>query len=71
MLGALTLLVPGVPRLKEWAFAGLAIDLVSAMYSMAAVGDPPSMWAPVTIGLVMLAAAHTLHHRRLVRLRAG
>ena len=65
ILGALTILQPRFPRLKEWAFAGLAFDLISAMYSSAAVGDPVSQWAPITVGLVLLAAAYTLHHRRL------
>ena len=31
ILGALTILQPRFPRLKEWAFAGLAFDLISAM----------------------------------------
>lgn len=70
-LGAVTLLVPGFPRLKEWAFAGLAFDLISAMYSMASAGDPVAMWGPVAIPLLLLAAAHTLHHRRLARQRAA
>lgn len=65
ILGALTILQPRFPRLKEWAFAGLAFDLISAMYSSAAVGDRVSQWAPITVGLVLLAAAYTLHHRRL------
>lgn len=65
LLGAITILQPKFPRLKEWAFAGIAFDLISAMYSSAAVGDPVVQWAPITIGLVLLAAAYTLHHRRI------
>ena len=65
VLGALTILQPNFPRLKEWAFAGIAFDLISAMYSSAAVGDAVSQWAPITIGLLLLAAAYTLHHRRI------
>jgi hypothetical protein len=33
ILGGLGLLVPNVPRLTEWAYAGLAIDLSLAFYS--------------------------------------
>jgi uncharacterized membrane protein YphA (DoxX/SURF4 family) len=33
MLGALALLVPGFPRLKEWAYAGLFFDLTGAAIS--------------------------------------
>jgi hypothetical protein len=31
--------IPGVPRLKEWAYAGFFIDLTAAAISRAAVGD--------------------------------
>ena len=40
LLGVATLLVPGLPRLKEWAYAGFMINLVSAVASHLAVGDP-------------------------------
>jgi len=33
ILGGLGLLIPNVPRLTEWAYAGLAIDLSLAFYS--------------------------------------
>ena len=65
LLGALTILQPKFPRLKEWAFAGIAFDLISAMYSGISVGDPVAQWAPISIGLVLLAAVYTLHHRRV------
>jgi hypothetical protein len=32
-LGAIAILVPGFPRLKEWAYAGLFFDLLGAAYS--------------------------------------
>jgi hypothetical protein len=33
LLGAITILIPGIPRLKEWAYAGFAYDLIAAIYS--------------------------------------
>lgn len=33
-LGCIALLVPGFPRLKEWAYAGLFFDLLGAVVSM-------------------------------------
>ena len=33
LLGVAAILYPGLPRLKEWAYAVLHCDLVSAMYS--------------------------------------
>jgi hypothetical protein len=38
ILGAITILVPGYPRLKEWAYAGIFFDLTGAAVSCAAVG---------------------------------
>jgi len=39
LLGALAIVVPGLPRLKEWAYAGFFFDLTSAAFSRAMVGD--------------------------------
>src|ERR1700678_1918676 len=37
-LGAIAILAPGYPRLKEWAYAGIFFDLTGAAASCAAVG---------------------------------
>jgi|SRR5579859_4480993 len=39
LLGALALLVPGFPRLKEWAYAGTLFALTGAIASGVASGD--------------------------------
>jgi uncharacterized membrane protein YphA (DoxX/SURF4 family) len=66
ILGAITLLTPGFPRLKEWAYAGFTFDIISAVYSMIAVGDPVAKWAPICIFLVFLAISYIYHHKLLV-----
>jgi hypothetical protein len=38
VLGAVAILVPGYPRLKEWAYAGIFFDVTGAAVSCAAVG---------------------------------
>jgi hypothetical protein len=38
VLGAIAILVPRFPRLKEWAYAGIIFDLTGAVASIAAVG---------------------------------
>jgi uncharacterized membrane protein YphA (DoxX/SURF4 family) len=38
ILGAIAILVPRFPRLKEWAYAGIFFDLTGAAASTAAVG---------------------------------
>jgi len=44
LLGAVALLVPKRPLLKEWAYAGIAIDLGSAIIAHLAVGDGAQAW---------------------------
>ena len=39
VLGAVALLVPGYPRLKEWVYAGAVINYASAVASHLVVGD--------------------------------
>ena len=44
LVGVVLLLAPASARLKEWAYAGFAIDLVSAVIAHLAVGDGPEAW---------------------------
>jgi hypothetical protein len=44
LLGVLMILAPASPRLKEWAYAGFAIDLASALIAHFSVGDRPQAW---------------------------
>ena len=39
VVGALVILLPGMPRIKEWAYAGLFIDVSGAIFAHAAVSD--------------------------------
>ncbi|TGE20553.1 DoxX family protein [Hymenobacter aquaticus] len=64
LLGVLALLVPGFPRLREWAYAGFVFDLAGAMYSGLAVGDPLSTWLPLTIGFLVIATSYVTNRRR-------
>jgi hypothetical protein len=44
VLGVVLLLAPVPARLKEWAYAGFAIDLGSALIAHVSVGDGPQAW---------------------------
>ena len=44
-LGVVVLLAPVSPRLKEWAYAGFAITLASALIAHFAMGDGPQVWS--------------------------
>ena len=65
ILGVITILVPGFPRLKEWAYAGLVFDLIGALYSHISVGDPPSNWIFPIIGLLLVFGSYIFHRRKL------
>ena len=57
LLGAIVITVPGVPRLKEWAYAGFFIDLTAAAISRAAVGDSAAdIVAPLGFLALVLAS---------------
>jgi hypothetical protein len=63
LLGAVLLLAPVSARLKEWAYAGFAINLASAIIAHLAVGDGPEAWSwPVATGLLW-AVSYALWRR--------
>jgi hypothetical protein len=45
LLGVVLLLAPVPTRLKEWAYAGFAITLGSALIAHLSVGDGPEAWS--------------------------
>jgi hypothetical protein len=45
VLGVVLLLAPVPVRLKEWAYAGFAINLASALIAHLSVGDGPEAWS--------------------------
>jgi uncharacterized membrane protein YphA (DoxX/SURF4 family) len=60
ILGALALLAPRLPRLKEWAYAGIFFDLTGAAFSHAASGDAPGEIAAPLLFVVLLFASWAL-----------
>jgi uncharacterized membrane protein YphA (DoxX/SURF4 family) len=59
VLGAIAVAAPRLPRLKEWAYAGMAFDLTGAAVSHAASGDPVAKIATplVVLGVVIASWA--------------
>jgi putative oxidoreductase len=69
ILGVLTLLVPAIPaRVKEWAYAGFAFNLVSALIAHASIHDRHAAFAPSTITLLLGTCSYVLW-KRLENLR--
>jgi len=53
LLGAITILIPNLKKLKEWAYAGLFFDLAGAIYSgIAVAGKPDAMMAFMLVWIV-------------------
>jgi hypothetical protein len=65
LLGVIALLVPGFPRIKEWAYAGLIFDLLGATYSIIAAGGTPVQYVPMMLPLTLGAFSYVFYHRRL------
>ena len=57
LLGAITLLVPGYPRLKEWAYAGIFFELSGAAASwLLYEHNMGEALAPMLLALLTLAS---------------
>jgi uncharacterized membrane protein YphA (DoxX/SURF4 family) len=57
VLGSITLIVPGFPRLKEWAYAGMFFNMTGAFLSHAVVGDGAyHLIATATVALLVVAS---------------
>src|SRR6476619_1404237 len=50
-LGVIAILIPGYPRLKEWAYAGLFFDLIGAIYSVTSIGQEGWQFILLPLGL--------------------
>jgi uncharacterized membrane protein YphA (DoxX/SURF4 family) len=60
LLGAIAVVMPRFPRLKEWAYAGFFFDLTAAAVSRAAVGDSASDIVAPLVFLVLVLASWAL-----------
>ncbi|WP_315824317.1 DoxX family protein [Paraflavitalea speifideaquila] len=61
-LGVIAILLPGFPRIKEWAYAGLGFDLMGATYSIFAIGKPD--WMYMLLFVAFFFVSYYLYHRR-------
>jgi len=75
--GAITLMVPGFLRLKEWAYAGIVFELSGAVASLAACGHTAELIAPLFLLILALASwalrppSRTLGKPLVVELEGG
>jgi hypothetical protein len=64
LLGVAALLAPAPARVKEWAYAGFAIDLGSAVVAHLAVGDGPEAWGWAAATGVLWGLSYFFWRRR-------
>ncbi|NEW07697.1 DoxX family protein [Paenibacillus sp. SYP-B3998] len=60
LIGIIVLLVPKNYRLKEWAYAGFAIDCIAAFWSENAVGNPMGSIKSVVVFLFVMLSYYML-----------
>lgn len=65
VLGAVAIVIPGYPRIKEWAYAGLFFDLLGATYSAIAVDgfQPPMLF--MVLFFAFEGLSYGFYHKRL------
>ena len=64
--GVVVLLLPSLPHLKEWAYAGFTITLGSALIAHLAVGDDAAKWSWSVGTAVLLALSYLFYRKREV-----
>jgi hypothetical protein len=67
ILGVIAILIPGYPRIKEWAYAGLAYDLIGAIYSVVATNGLDFSMFFMLLPVTLLVLSYNLFHRKYKR----
>ena len=70
ILGCVAVLVPGFPRIREWAYAGLLFDLIGATYSQAATDGFKPVLCLMLLPIGLLFLSYFLWHKKL-QLKTG
>jgi hypothetical protein len=63
-LGVVVILIPGFPRLKEWAYAGLFFDLLGATYSVICIAGLQPSTAAMLPFFALEALSYIYYHKR-------
>jgi len=71
ILGVIAILIPGYPRVTEWAYAGLVFDLVGATYSQMASDLPKGGLLFMLFSFILAFGSYIYYHKRLKEKAAG
>lgn len=64
VLGVIAILIPGFPRVKEWAYAGLFLDMVSAVYSFYATNTLTVETSGMLLFFGLGIASYVFYHKK-------
>jgi hypothetical protein len=63
ILGAIAILVPGFPRIKEWAYAGLFFDLAGATFAVVSLSGFANGTPFMFVFIAFHLASYFLYHK--------
>ena len=63
ILGVIAILIPRAKLLKEWAYAGFAITMISGFIAHLSSGDPIWSASSALVALNLLLASYFTYHR--------
>ena len=64
-LGVVALLVPGYPRIREWAYAGFFFDILGAAYSIIMIEGFQLPQTFMLVLIIVMGISYIYHHKRL------
>ena len=70
LLGIIAILIPGLKRIKEWAYAGLFFDLAGVVFSALNFGFQPPLLT-MALPIALLFASYFLWHKVMKMEKAG
>ena len=63
ILGAIAIVVPGFPRIKEWAYAGLFFDLAGATFAVISISGFANGTPFMFVFIALHLASYFLYHK--------
>jgi hypothetical protein len=64
ILGVIAIVIPGYPRIKEWAYAGLTFDLAGATCAQIAIGAPIVNVSFMLPWFIFLFGSYVYYHKK-------
>ena len=67
LLGVLAILYQKWPKLTEWAYAGLTLELIGGAYSHVAAGQAVTTTIPALVALALVVGSYCLNQKRMMK----